>query len=84
MSPTCSKRDLAGRKARSATARTIYGHPEEIFTRHQSINAPTGPHLGRTATLAQPGSPRSALDTDSQRCADGSARASSRQRRAAS
>ena len=71
MSPTCSKRDLAGRNALPAIPRTIYGHPEEILTRHQSVSAPTGPHLGRTATPPQPGSPRSSFDTDSHRCVEG-------------
>ena len=67
MSPTCSNRFLAGRKARSAAVRTIsacfpesacrhsYGQPEEIFTRHQPISMPTRPSRGRRVLVLAAG-----------------------------
>ena len=49
------------------------GQPLEITTRHQLANIPRMPPRGRTWKLLQPGSPMSALDTRTQRCARGRA-----------
>ena len=85
MFPTCSKRPLAGRNARSARPSRIIAHAEPpqaarltgIPRTPSPATSPGSPRAGRSggrrASCLHPGSPRSALVTISQRWEEGSA-----------